>query len=206
VTEIRIAFGIPGDGTRRVQVLEHPVLAEHEQIWVWGLGYALCLHQLGDGESGRQLRETLDGWAVQMASKMFLPLAKIHQAGLLVIDPDLSVTDRRDLAVEDGCVLRTRSVAGRDWPGIELETPDALSDARRSDLILGLAQYYLLQNKLFLKELPVHLLAYRKFYTDHMPITDPAGLEQAPLFALNKSLELYENMRRTFERQQARSS
>jgi len=205
VSEIRIAFEASGVGARRLQVLEQPVLAEHEQIWVWGLCYALCLYHLGDEAAGRQLRETLDGWAVQMASKMFLPLAKIHQAGLLVIDPDVSVTDRRDLAVEDGCVLRTRAVPGRDWPGIELETPDALSDRRRSDLVLGLAQYYLLQNKLFLKELPVHLLAYRKFYTDHMVTTDPASIEQAPLFALNKSLELYENMRRTFERQQDRS-
>jgi hypothetical protein len=206
MTDIRISFENTDGATRRVQVLESPRLPEHEQIWVWGLCYARVLSQLGSTLVSDQLRETLDGWAVQMASKMFLPLPKVHAAGLLVIDSDLSVTDQRDLVTEAECVLSTRAVPGRDWPGIQLETPDALPAARRADLVVALAQYFLLQNKLFLKELPVHLMAYRKFYTDVMPPSDPGSPDQAPVYALNKSLELYESIRKTFDRQQKQSS
>ena len=205
VTDIRISFENTDGARRRVKVLEHPRLPEHEQIWVWGLCYAQILNQLGEISVADQLRETLDGWAVQMASKMFLPLPKIHGAGLLVIDPALSVTDQRDVLTENECTLSTHIVPGRDWPGIQLQTPDVLTAARRADLAVGLAQYFLLQNKLFLKELPVHLMAYRKFYTDVMPPGDPASREQAPLYALSKSLELYESMRKTFDRQQEQS-
>ncbi len=205
MTDIRISFENTDSAIRRIKVLEHPRLPEHEQIWAWGLCYAQILNQLGETPVADQLRETLDGWAVQMASKMFLPLPKIHAAGLLVIDSSLSVTDQRDVLTEDECVLSTRIVPGRDWPGIQLQTPDMLAAARRADLVVGLAQYFLLQNKLFLKELPVHLMAYRKFYTDVMPPGDPGSQEQAPLYALNKSLELYDSMRRTFDRQQKQS-
>jgi hypothetical protein len=69
VTVFLIGFPHQVDTPLPVSVAERDELAEHEQVWIWDLYYAKTLHALGDSREAVDLRERLDGWAVQMVNK-----------------------------------------------------------------------------------------------------------------------------------------
>ena len=191
----------------RVRIRCEGELPEHHQIWVWGLYYLLTLHQAGDSDRVTTLREILDSWAVQMTSKMFLDMKKIREAGLTTIDPQVVVDNASEAAPQGpGCVLALVSDDEDAWPALEVLAQDELPMDRRLTMITALAQYFLDDNRLFLRELPVHVLAYRKFFTDVRSFTDPRALEEAPLFAFEKALDLFEGIRKTQENQEAVSA
>jgi len=194
VTEFAIGFPPQSGAPLRVSVSEHDELAEHEQVWIWDLYYAKTAHALGDSAEGAELRETLDGWAVQMASKAFLPMYKIEQAGLHRLHPELELVTGTDF---EGEVYRVRVERPEgEWPVIHTSEPDAPDPRRRALAVIALAQYFFLKNKLFRREVALHVLALRKYYLDGRPPTDPYSMVEAPLFAVNKALEFFESLQR----------
>ncbi len=59
---------------------------------------------------------------------------------------------------------------------------------------IALAQYFQARNANFARELPIHVLAMRKFYEDERPASDQESLMEAPLFALNKAMKFFQEM------------
>ncbi|MGA7802421.1 MAG: hypothetical protein WCC36_16610 [Gammaproteobacteria bacterium] len=186
--------------TPSVRVEEAPPLTEHEQIWVWDVFYASMLHAISAQGEADELRESLDGWAVQMASKVYIPVDKVQSAGLTRIRTDLELVSDPDAITPAGLFVLDVSAAEGGWPQVDIAGSEGLTPAQTATAVVALAQHFLDTNPLFIRELPIHLLSLRKFYTDVMKPTDPQSVREAPLYALTKALEYYQDAGKVINR------
>ncbi|HKK14938.1 MAG TPA: hypothetical protein VKA14_09780 [Gammaproteobacteria bacterium] len=191
MSSIRIVFD--RRDANRVLVEESGALQEHEQIWVWDVFYASLVHALARQGDADDLRELLDGWAVQMASKVYIPEDKVRTAGLARIRRDLELVDSADALEADGLFVLQVSAAESGWPEVSIAGPDDADGPRLTAAVVALAQHFLDRNPLFIRELPIHVLSLRKFYADVLDPSDPRSVDQAPVFALGKALEYYQD-------------
>jgi hypothetical protein len=193
MSAIRIHFDTHFHETRKVLVAEDGTVSEHEQVWLWDLYCAHTLFELGADTASARLQQQLTEWAVNAAGKAFSPNEELRQAGLFVIDPALALSDKLDAS--SACVIEIAiEPQPQSWPGMRVTVPDDLDADRRAASVLALAQHFLQSNPLFVRELPIHILALKKFYADALPATDPASVAQAPVFALNKAMQFYQDL------------
>ena len=180
---------------QRVSVLAEGELPEYGQVWFWDMLYAQQLFALGEGPLADDLKETLELWAVNMSSKVFQPLDHVRSKG------HLRLSDRLELAGaaapgavgagDHEIVLRVEG-AGGELPSIRV-SPDILPAEARHWLVLAVAQYFIDRNPMFARELPIHVLAFRKYHADvNLPQT-PAAVEEAPFYAIQKALEYFQS-------------
>jgi hypothetical protein len=182
---------------QRVSVHAEGDLPEYGQIWVWDMLYAQQLFALGDSPLAGELRETLELWAVNMSSKVFQPWDHIRLKGHLRLSENLElvrpVPGEDSAAPERGQIidLQVEGAAG-DLPRIRVR-PDILPHEARYSLVLAMAQYFVAQNDMFARELPIHLLAFRKYHADiNLPQT-AAAAEEAPFYAIQKAMEYFQS-------------
>lgn len=199
MSSVQITLGFPADfghnTPNKISCRLEGQLPEHQQIFLFDLFYAKTLHQLSAHEAD-SLREDLDAWAVQFSSKIFLPMEKIVQSGLDRIDaaltlvvPEIQYTDAQ-LIVEATC-------PENDWVVLEnvQKTPN-VNEARQAAAVKGLAQYFFIANKLFRRELAIHILAMRKYYREGFAPTVPESMLEAPLYALHKAMAYFQSVER----------
>ncbi|WP_019626440.1 hypothetical protein [Thioalkalivibrio sp. ALJT] len=179
---------------RKVSVEAAGELPEYGQVWVWDILYAQQLFALGEVQAAQELKEALELWAVNMSSKVFQPHGHILAKGYLDLSeelelvngdavPALNPADRQVVVSVDG-------QAGQ-LPDVHV-TPDDLDAAERKALVLGLGQYFNFENPMFARELPIHVLAMRKYHADiNLPHTREA-LDEAPFFAIQKAMEYFQ--------------
>jgi hypothetical protein len=190
---IRIHFDTHFPNNRKVLVAEEGTVAEHEQVWLWDLYCAHTLFELGTDPASAQLQERLTEWAVNAAGKAFSSADELREAGVLTIDPALVLSDKVDAS--SACVIEIGiEPQPQSWPGIRVTVPDDLGVDRNAASVVALAQHFLRSNPLFVRELPIHILALKKFYADTLPATDRASLEQAPVFALTKAMQFFQDL------------
>jgi hypothetical protein len=167
-------------------------LPEYGQIWIWDMLYAQIMNALADVPEAGELREELELWAVNMSSKIFQPFDHIRSKGHLSLNPTLTlgtVTGPARIAR-----VRVEGVVG-DLPTVRVDADD-LPAAMQARLVLALAQHFIDANELFAKELPIHILAFRKYYADVRTPESPESVEEAPLFAIRKALEYFQSANR----------
>jgi hypothetical protein len=177
---------------QKVSVVADEELPEYAQVWVWDILYAWQLFAMGDVQSARELKETLELWAVNMSSKVFQPHGHIQAKGYLKLSETLKVLDATEPAAEGDRQVRI-SVAGDggQLPEISM-SPDELAAEHRANLVLGFAQYFNLTNPMFARELPIHVLAMRKYHADiELPHTRKA-MEESPFYAIQKAMEYFQ--------------
>lgn len=187
---VRFATGFPKDA----RICLHAVgdeLPEYGQIWIWDMVYAQTLHALAGTEEARALREDLELWGVNMSSKVFQPMDHIRAKGHLNLKQDLTLDE--SLLDEPTLIFRVYGIAG-EVPRVESEASDQLPAESRAAAVIALGQYFINQNEMFAKELPLHILAFRKFYADVMQESDPHSVDDAPLFAIQKALEYFNSV------------
>ncbi|WP_043740596.1 hypothetical protein [Thioalkalivibrio nitratireducens] len=169
-------------------------LPEYAQIWIWDMLYARQLYAMAEGPLAAELRETLEIWAVNMSSKVFQPRDHVRSKGHLQLSDDLEWVvdaDAEQVAQSVRVEVEGRGGAG-DLPRIRV-SPDILPNETRFWLVLALAQYFIDENDLFARELPIHVLAFRKYHADiHRPDT-PEAAEEAPFYAIQKALEYFQS-------------
>jgi hypothetical protein len=183
-------------GTQRVSVQTDGELPEYGQVWVWDMLYAQQLFALADHPLAGELRELLELWAVNMSSKVFQPWDHIRLKGHLRLSEDLELL-RPESAPAAGAepvqkVVLEVEGATDGLPRIRV-SPDILPAETRFWLVLALAQYFIASNDLFGRELPIHLLAFRKYHADiNLPQT-AAAAEEAPFYAIQKAMEYFQS-------------
>jgi hypothetical protein len=197
MSSLRIVFDA---GASRVLIDESRPLAEHEQIWVWDVFYASMLHVLAEQGQAEELREQLDSWAVQMASKVYIPADKVQAAGLNRIRQDLELVSAPESVVPAGMFVLEVTAADSGWPQVEIAGSEGSTASQTAAAVVALAQHFLDTNPLFIRELPIHLLSLRKFYTDVMAPADERSVQEAPVYALTKALEYYKDAGKTIGR------
>lgn len=192
---LHITIGLPADlvtpPCARVQ-LEGDALPEYGQVWIWDMFYARTAHALAGSEALRQLREDLEVWGVNLSSKLFQPFDHVRSKGHLVLHKGFSVEEgMRDA---DTRIRLDVSIEAKAMPRMELCAGEFLTKEQRAAAVTALAQYFIDRNELFAKELPLHILAFRKFYGDVAPEDDPSSVEDAPMFAIQKALEYFNSV------------
>jgi hypothetical protein len=182
--------------TQRVSVQTDGELPEYGQVWVWDMLYAQQLFALADHPLAGELRELLELWAVNMSSKVFQPWDHIRLKGHLRLSKDLELVRPESMPTADPetvqeVVLEIEGTAD-GLPRIRV-SPDILPAETRFWLVLALAQYFIANNDLFGRELPIHLLAFRKYHADiNLPET-AAAAEEAPFYAIQKAMEYFQS-------------
>jgi hypothetical protein len=179
----------PEEGT--VGVVEDGELPEFGQVWVWDMVYAQMLHALSGTPAGDDLKETLDLWAVNMSSKIYQPFDHIKLKGHLRLRGGLVIAEP-PVATEPFVV--EVSGGAQEMPRIALQVSEALSDEQRAAAVLALAQYFIDRNELFAKELPIHVLALRKYYADVRLPEEPEAVAEAPMYAIQKALDYFNSV------------
>lgn len=187
---VRFAPGFPAAARAGLRA-EGDVLPEYGQVWIWDMAYAQTLHALAGSEAARALREDLELWGINMSSKVFQPMDHIRAKGHLNLRPDFTLDDA--VAGDPVVVFRISGAAG-ELPRVEVEAAEELDDDRRAAAVVALGQFFIDQNDLFAKELPLHILAFRKFYGDIASESDPASVDDAPMFAIQKALEYFNSV------------
>lgn len=175
-----------------VGVLLEGGLAEHEQIWVWDHFFSLMLNRMTDEEQAEALLETLALWAAGFAPKMLSPVNELHAEGALVIDKKLKL---RSISGELHlyCVIEIQRRED-NWPGVRVKLPDDMDQRHMAYAVIALAQYFLKKNTNFFRELPLHIMAMRKYYQQEKSYLDDESIAQAPAAAMQTAMRFFEDM------------
>lgn len=187
---------IPADHPRTAEVAVEArgELPEYGQVWVWDMLYARIMHALAGRPEAAQLRELLELWAVNMSSKIYQPYEHVRAKGHTHIDERLRLAE----APAPGALVFEVSVRGgaEALPAVQLQDPEGAEARHRAAVAVALGQYFIEHNKLFAKELPLHVLAFRKYYTDLRGPEDATSIDEAPLYAIQKALEYFNSVAR----------
>lgn len=179
------------DDARAKLTSEGDTLPEYGQVWIWDMVYAQTMHALAGTEVAHALREDLELWGINMSSKVFQPIDHIRAKGHLDLRSDFRLDD--SLFESAALIYRIRGEAD-EMPQVETEVPADLSPTQRAAGVLALGQFFINQNDLFAKELPLHILAFRKYYGDIAPESDPESINDAPMFAIQKALQYFNSV------------
>lgn len=194
MTTLHIGFSDALDEQNKVAVVDEGGLPEYLQVWIWDLYYANVLHALGDDDVSAQLHATLENWAGSVVSAVFAPEDKLGGEGLLDIDQSLSLVEELPEDVREVYRVEVEPGEGNDWPEIRVDSTVDRSPARMAASTIALAQYFQTRNPNFARELPIHVLAMRKYYEDERPASAQESLMEAPLYALNKAMKFFQEM------------
>ncbi len=177
----------------RLGVSQIGELPEFGQVWVWDMLYAQIMHALAGSQEAHELKEILDVWAVNMSSKIYQPFEHVRSKGHTRLSEALEIGD----PVSDPVKLTVKvSGVAAEIPAVKAEIPEGTSRAARAALVLALAQYFIDGNELFAKELPLHVLAFRKYYADVRGPDEAESVEEAPIYAIQKALEYFNSVAR----------
>ncbi|MGD8497889.1 MAG: hypothetical protein PVG82_03215 [Chromatiales bacterium] len=190
---VEFAVTIPPGYPRepRLGVSQSGELPEFGQVWVWDMLYAQVVHALDGTSEGRELRETLEVWAVNMSSKIYQPFEHVRSKGHTRLAQGLEVHD----SVPDGLTLVVEvSGVAAEIPVVKTHYPDDVPPGAQAAVVLALAQYFIDRNELFAKELPLHVLAFRKYYSDVREPGETASVDEAPMYAIQKALEYFNSV------------
>jgi len=131
-------------------------------------------------------------WAVGFANKMYAPINELHAEGALKIDKDLRITSNLGEYSEAFFIEMTEQ--NEMWPIIHARISDDANTDHLKKSVVALAQHFLSVNTNFFRELPMHVLAMRKYYMDEKPFTDQESISEAPAFAFNTALKFYQSL------------
>lgn len=177
----------------RLGVSQSGELPEFGQVWVWDMLYAQAVHALDGTAEGRELRETLEVWAVNMSSKIYQPFEHVRSKGHTRLTEGLEVHE----SAPDGLTLAVEvSGMAAEIPVVKTHYPDNAPSGAQAAVVLALAQYFIDRNELFAKELPLHVLAFRKYYSDVREPGEAASVDEAPMYAIQKALEYFNSVAR----------
>lgn len=194
MTSLHIGFSPAFEERNTVAVAQEGELPEYLQVWVWDLYYANVLHTLEDAAVAGELRETLESWAGTVVGSVFAPAKRLRQEGLLGVDKALSVEPDMAEDVREVYAIEVEQGAGAEWPEIRVDCSVERSPARMAYSVIALAQFFQERNAAFARELPIHVLAMRKYYEDERPASAPESLVEAPTYALQKAMKFYQDM------------
>ncbi|MGM0553112.1 MAG: hypothetical protein ACQETK_04820 [Pseudomonadota bacterium] len=180
---------------QRVSVAAEGELPEYGQVWVWDILYARQLFALGDAQAAHDLKETLELWAVNMSSKVFQPHGHILAKGYLDLSENLALvtadTERPAPSDRDRRIVVSVEGQAGQLPEVTVE-PGDLEASERVALVLGLGQYFNFDNPMFARELPIHVLALRKYHADVALFHTRQAVDEAPFFAIQKAMEYFQ--------------
>ena len=175
-------------------------LNDHESIWVWDHFFSYALHQLSDSPASEELLETMSHWAIKITPHLALSLDEFRTNNDFVLSDNIRLSSSLpspsiDKPLEETLIEATSQE--NQWPNIHIRLAPNASDESIQTSVMALGQFFLNTHPNFYRELPLHVLAMRKFYQNHLPYHDEESLEQAPTFAVNMALQFQKQLSST---------
>lgn len=199
MTTIAIGFNEDFEKNSNVAIQLSEPLQEHEYIWVWDHYFSLVMHKLSNSAEAENLLQIMSEWATGFANKMYAPINELHAENALTIDKSLHI-ELVMIEANEAFFIETTDVP-EGWPGVNVKIADDASPKRLAFSAIALAQHFLKINTNFFRELPMHVLAMRKFYMDQKPYTDEASIADAPAFAFNTAFKFYQSLEEKINQQ-----
>ncbi len=175
-----------------IAIAVNPPLQENTPIWVWDHYFSYALHHLSDEDEASQLMEKLATWAITFAPQMSLSFDELSQQNLLQLSPDIHLTPEVNNTQEE--ILIEATAEADQWPNIHIRLDKNTSALGLHYSALALAEFFLNTHPYFYRELPLHILAMRKFYQNELPFSDEDSVKQAPLYAFNVALKFQQSL------------
>lgn len=192
-TIARVSIQFPDDfeTSSSVAILVEGTIPHGMEIWVWDLYYAKTLFNLGRCKVADGMKAQLESWAEEWVTVLMSGLPLPPEAFML--DSDLVLSAKPISRAEAyGIDVLARD---RSWPTIQTHLPSRAFQNRTAYSALALAQYLIDRDRrYFARDLPVHVLAMRNYYSDVKPYTQFASILGAPTQAINSALELFKDL------------
>ncbi len=190
--QILIQFPSEFESTSLVSVIVEGLIPKGFENWIWDLYYAKTLYNLGKNAISNGLKEQMESWAEQWAELLLSGLPLPQEA--LNLDPELRLIDDK---LDDDCEEYIIDILEPDgkWPIIQTYLPNNGFQNRAAYSVLALSQHLINKDKeYFARELPIHLMAMKRFYSDVKPYTAMRSVVEAPTQAVNSALELFKEL------------
>lgn len=171
--------------------MEVPV-QENEHIWIWDHYFAYALNMISENKESTELMNILSEWSKDFATKMTLSYDELSKNNLLSLSQNIQITSH----LENCSQLYFIEISPQEgyWPNVHIKIPDDANPEDLRDSVIALAEYFLIQNKHFYRDLPLHMLSMRKFYQDEIPFNDEVSITQAPAFAFDTAFKFMQRM------------
>ena len=198
---ISIGFNDTVELPKNVMISMEVPIQENEHIWVWDHYFAYVLNILSENKESAELMETLSNWSQNFAKNMTLSFNELSEKKMLTLfsneDTNSSIQPIQIVSHLDDCsqlyFIEISSKQGH-WPNVHIKIPDDANPVDLSNSVIALAEFFMNQNQHFYRDLPLHMLAMRKFYRDELHYADDDSINQAPAFAFDTAFKFIQHL------------
>jgi len=167
--------------------------SDREHIWVWDHYFSFILNKMNNAQKANELINSLSEWAKDFCQYITQTFDSLEQKDLLRISKEMNIVPV--LQEYDMSILLEITEKPDHWPDIQIQIPEQTSTETLRDSVLALAQFYLTNNSNFYRELPLHIVAMRKFYETESSFSDTNSIQQAPAYAFDTATKFYQGLR-----------
>ena len=77
-------------------------------------------------------------------------------------------------------------------PALHIYVPDSATQYQLTQTTFTLANFFLANYPHYYKELPLHIMAMKKYYKENNPFADELSISEAPLFATQIAMQFHQ--------------
>jgi len=171
-------------------VMESPI-TEHELAWIWDHYFSLVLNKLPADYAEDLMSETAK-WAITITKNLQEQHESLQEDGLLTIGKTPAFHQITE--VENEIYIETSTQTGH-WPTIHSRLSNDISNEQLVHSVTALANFLLCEYKTFYRELPLHIIALKKYYTEQQPFTNEESITLAPAYAMKIAMQFHNSVK-----------
>jgi len=189
---ISIGFNDTVQLQKNIMISMETPIQENEHIWVWDHYFAYVLNLISENDESIELMDTLTNWSQSFANNMALSFEELSKNNSLELSQNIQVVSD----IEDCKQLYFIEISPQEgyWPNVHIKSSEDATPENLRDSVIALAEFFLIHNQHFYRELPLHMLAMRKFYRDELPYSDETSIKQAPAFAFDTAFNFFQSL------------
>lgn len=199
LSTLKFEFDRNFEANSSVSIIENEPLDKIHYSWVWSLYYAKTLYILGSGKLSEGLKTHFEQWAEPLAAGLAFPLQFSEDMDLLVLDRELKLTDK--ISNPDKDIYLLEVFQKQDYrPFIQTFQPINGFQNRLAYSVIALGQFFINNCEEFAREIPINILAMKKYYQEIKPFTRIKSTTEAPKYAIKESAEMFAELADEFEK------
>jgi len=182
---ISIIFDKNLPATNGIEVVMESQISEKQYAWIWDHYYSLALNKLPISNA-ENLITAMNSWAINMTQNLKIPRETIKEQGLLTIGMTPAYHQMTEIELDVYIEVTAQADA---LPSIHVRLPNDITETQLEHSPIALANFFLGEDEHFYKELVLHIISMKKYYTEQLPFTDEASISSAPEFAFNMAMQ-----------------
>jgi len=190
MSTISIIFDKKFPATNGIKVEIESEIPDKQFAWIWDHYFSLVLNKLPFANAER-LISTTHSWAMSIIQHLKMHPEAIKKQDLLTIGttPVYHQMTERELNVYIEVMAQ-----GNALPSVHARLPNDITENQLEHSPIALANFFLMEDAHFYKELVLHIVSMKKYYTEQLPFTDEASISSAPEFAFNMAIQFQNSL------------